>query len=329
MLNPRHLFFLACLLWHAYASAFDPYFPDSLTVKNAHLPDEIQLTQSIEGYDMNLGIRVSSVPDVKGNMILIQPKNHIIENDRLFNYLKLYLTYKGWNTLSISLPRPPSPDTLIIPKGDERKAGKENHILDANAAKAKYPSAQINEVNLQIEKIIVASIKLALEKTPHRPNTFVYIAAQQHAGTLLKLFSEEKIPKPILIVMIDPYLRGESTQHKLYRLQLEAITPIMEIAHLNISDHAKNQRQNRVEKIILSRRRYRFYENYLDQAQEDTIKKILNDIHGMSYTILHDKSLKNPGHTPLKTQSKKNKGNQRPPNKYFLKNEKVDEETKE
>lgn len=280
------LFFIVFSLY----AGTDPYFPDGLNSSNSHLPDDRVITKKMMNQNLNIYIRAARGNKVRGNIVLIPTQDSTTKESFLFNYLRLYLCNHGWHTLAIDPPHPP--EESYFHSGETEKASTQSA---GHRKSDKYSPAQRKKINEELKQTYIALIKESITNLPSPEEAVIYVGENQSAGWLIDLINSKAIPEPKLLVIIDPYFTEERTENDLASALSKIHLPIMEVDYPHGSADSQQQQHDRTMKLSLNKKNYRIYEVALNKNQQDAAEELLDEINGMSRTVVEGRNINNPG----------------------------------
>lgn len=242
---------------------------------------------------------ITPAPAVRGTIIILTEEQEDDKTEFLLQYLFLYLPAKGWNTVQIKMPkrRRHQYDHAVI--GEDYEF---DYEISSTIKLGTYPTDKLDLMEQSLNIILSDAIGFALEKTPVKTKHNILISSHYNASKTLHAINNKVIPAPSLLVLIDPYLQGNQSQHDLFLELLYTTVPLMEITHINGPDKSIKQRQQRIQRLINSRHLYRIYESKIKKNSMENAQKILSDINGFAWTVMNERLIKNAMATELKTK---------------------------
>ncbi|KPZ73609.1 MULTISPECIES: DUF3530 family protein [Shewanella] len=228
----------------------------------------------------------------RGSAIILGPTESDATGLESSRYMRLQLPLSGWATISIKPTEGLYRPNFATDADQINKAGEKQLTLDAHQMTPKYTSSQLLELNNFQQKVIEESIAQIEGVAAQYPGKRIIIAADDSAGMVVNLLHQDKLTKPDLLVIINPYRefeqlideqnRGLSIAKQLAGLDI----PVLDLQSANGHKAALAQSiERKNSNLVKSANLYRQYLLQLDLSHQGGWDEALDHIEGFARKI--------------------------------------------
>jgi len=147
----------------------------------------------------------------------------------LVDFLRHELPHTGWATLSLTPPKHIAIPNLVTQADEITKAGEKQLSQKSTEAIALYSAEKWQEMREQQEEFIMQSMdKLDALGGPY-PGKRLLITTDQGAGLAISLLSRNKLPKPDILIIINPFMINPEENQALAKQLGELNIPVLDI----------------------------------------------------------------------------------------------------
>ncbi len=258
----------------------------------APVPESEKQTITVQDQKIEVLVKPWQSKRQRGAAILVGPTDSQASGTGLIHFLRAEVPTYGWASISIKptegLYRP-----NFATKAEEiTKAGEEQLSLEPHQNTPKYNSSQLLELrNFQLS-VIDDCISQLEGIGAEYPGKRIIVATDDSAGMVINLLFEDKLPKPDLLVVVNPYRefdhiieeqnRGLSIAQQLSEIDI----PILDIQSANGHQISKAESKNRKDlNQLKSSHHYRQYMLELNLNNQSGWKEALNHIGSFARKI--------------------------------------------
>ncbi|GIU16308.1 DUF3530 domain-containing protein [Shewanella colwelliana] len=156
----------------------------------------------------------------------------------VITFLRRHLNDKGWATISLSAPDNGPQVNHTTDASEVSKSGEKQLALKASKSLPKYSEEAWQKLReKQNEQLIQTMNQLDALGQPY-PGKRILIASQKGAGLAITLLNAGSLPKPDILVIINPYLDRSEENQKLAQQIAELTIPVLDIQSPDASPEA-------------------------------------------------------------------------------------------
>lgn len=214
------------------SSASTDNVPTPATVakrKYDYLPDEEVLAITVGNQASEVLIRSWTGKKKLGAAVMFATPGTNADSAGLQAYLRRELNAAGWATIAITPPKKVSTPNFSTKPEEIAKVGKAGHTQKGNEATKQYPDKVWQEIReKQSQFVSQTMIQLDTIGAPY-PGKRLLITSGQGAGLTISMITKNLLPKPDILVLINPYMKMKSENQALPKLLAQLDIPVLDI----------------------------------------------------------------------------------------------------
>ncbi|WP_299790491.1 DUF3530 family protein [uncultured Shewanella sp.] len=144
-------------------------------------------------------------------------------------FLRRNLTHTGWATISITPPNSVVTPNFATSPEEVAKAGEGKEIQKSSEPTQQFSDETWKKIREKQELFVVQSMDQLDAIGKPFPGKRILITTAQGAGLTISLLSKNKLPKPDILVIINPYMRQIDENQALPKLLAELDLPVLDI----------------------------------------------------------------------------------------------------
>ncbi len=144
-------------------------------------------------------------------------------------FLRRELTHTGWATISVTPPNSVTTPNFATTPEDIAKAGEGGRIQKSSEPTRQFTDESWLKIREKQELFVVQSMDQLDALGKPYPGKRMLITTAQGAGLTISLLSKNKLAKPDILVIINPFMRKISENQALPKLLAELEIPVLDI----------------------------------------------------------------------------------------------------
>ncbi|MCL1067401.1 alpha/beta hydrolase family protein [Shewanella olleyana] len=291
------VFSLSLFSFNAYSAnyLYANLFSASLLSESVFTPVSDNEKQQIIVQDKPVEVLVKPWEGKKqrGAVVLIGPTDTHASGRGFIRYLRQEVPSKGWATISLKPTEGLYRPNFSTSADQVAKAGEKQIELDPHQVTPKYSSSQLLELRNFQQNVMNECLAQLDGIGAQYPGKRIIIAADDSVGMVVNLLHQDKLAKPDLLVVINPYrefeqLVDEQNRDLSIAMQLKELDiPILDLQSANanrvsVSEAEMRKQQNRIK----SSHHYRQYVLQLDLNHQGGWEEALKHIEGFARKIV-------------------------------------------
>ena len=144
-------------------------------------------------------------------------------------FLRRELTHTGWATISITPPNSVMTPNFATTPEEVAKAGEGKAIQKSSEPTQQFTEEDWQKIREKQELFVVTSMDQLDALGKPYPGKRILITTAQGAGLTISLLSKNKLPKPDILVVINPFMRQTGENQALPKLLAELDIPVLDI----------------------------------------------------------------------------------------------------
>ena len=200
-----------------------------MRAKYDYLPPEEVIEITVGKQKSEILVKPWSGKKKLGAAILIATPGMGADGAGLNAYLRRELTRTGWATISITPPKNVSTPNFTTKPEDIVEAGKANGVQKANEATRQYSEALWKEIREKQTEFVSQTMSQLDQLGAPYPGKRLLITSGQGAGLTISMISNNLLPKPDILVLINPYMKMKSENQALAKMLASLDVPVLDI----------------------------------------------------------------------------------------------------
>ena len=147
----------------------------------------------------------------RGAAILVGPTDSQASGSGLIRFLRNDVPDYGWATISIKPTKGLYRPNFATSAEEVAKKGKVQLSIEANKKAEKYSSSQLLELRNFQQSVIEECLSQIESISSDYPGKRILVATDDSAGMIINLLFEDKLPRPDLLVIVNPYREYEQS----------------------------------------------------------------------------------------------------------------------
>lgn len=144
-------------------------------------------------------------------------------------YLRRELNSTGWATIAITPPKNVSTPNFTTKPEDIAEAGKANRVQKSNEATRQYSETLWKEIREKQTQFVSQTMSQLDQLGAPYPGKRLLITSGQGAGLTISMMSNNLLPKPDILVLINPYMKMKSENQALAKMLASLDVPVLDI----------------------------------------------------------------------------------------------------
>ncbi|WP_285164213.1 DUF3530 family protein [Shewanella goraebulensis] len=229
----------------------------------------------------------------RGAVVVVGPSDTQASGRGFVRYLRQEIPAKGWASISLKPTEGLYRPNFATSVDQVTKAGEKQIALDPHQVTPKYSSSQLLELRNFQQNIMNECLAELDDIGAQFPGKRILIATDDSAGMVVNLLHQDKLAKPDLLVVINPYrefeqLVDEQSRDLSIAMQLKELDiPVLDLQSANanqvsISEAKDRKQQNEIKSSQL----YRQYIMQLDLNNLGGWEEAMEYIEGFARKIV-------------------------------------------
>ncbi|MEC4725532.1 alpha/beta hydrolase family protein [Shewanella sp. D64] len=201
-------------------------------------------------------------------------------------YLRRELPHTGWATIAITPPKRVSTLNFATAPGDISKPGEGKYNPNNGERTPQYSKEQWINIREKQETFIADTMNQLDEIGTPYPGKRILIATGQGAGFVISMLSKNRLTKPDVLVLINPFMSTKHENLELPKLLAELDIPVLDIQ--SADGHIASQETKENRRLLSPQNapyRYRQQRMLLNLNQTEAWQTCLDLIEGFAHSI--------------------------------------------
>ncbi|WP_083700098.1 DUF3530 family protein [Shewanella sp. UCD-KL12] len=220
--------------------------------KYDYLPQEEVIEITVGQQQSEILVKSWSGKKKLGAAILFATPGMGADGAGLNAYLRRELTRTGWATIAITPPKKVSTPNFATQPEEVAKAGEGINNQKANEATKQYSEEVWKDIREKQTQFVTQTMsQLDAIGAPY-PGKRLLITSGQGAGLAISMISNNLLPKPDILVLINPYMKMKEENQALAKMLAQLEVPILDIqsedghraSYATVKDRAELSPQN-------------------------------------------------------------------------------------
>ncbi|WP_064791291.1 DUF3530 family protein [Shewanella woodyi] len=209
--------------------AAEPNSSNSNNPNYSYLPSEEVISIDVGQQKSEVLVRSWMGKKKLGAAIIFSNPGMTADSAGLQAFLRRELPHTGWASIAITPPNKVSTPNFATSPEEVSKAGEGNNDKDGSERVPQYSKEQWVKIREKQEEFIVNTMnKLDEIGSPYQGKR-ILITTDQGAGFVISMLSKSKLPKPDILVLINPFMSTKTENMALPKQLAELDIPILDI----------------------------------------------------------------------------------------------------